>query len=138
MGLLGCAEEVFESEGMAVVGFLGNIQHDDHLRMDRVGRRVLEDVDDLIGSARFIFLVAGEGHENLLREPVFQYQGEDDRVGHGIIEGAQQDAGVATGVIFGVERVDMGGNQHQRERRIKLGVLPDLSQRFLTEACVWC
>ena len=138
MGLLGCAEEVFESEGMAVVGFLGDIKHDDHLRMDRLGRRVLEHVDDLIGSARFILLVAGEGHKNLLRETVFQYQGEDDRVSHGIIEGAQQDAVVTTGVIVGVMRVDMGGNQHQRERRIKIGVLPDLSQQFLTEACVWC
>ena len=85
-----------------------------------------------------ILLVAGEGHEDLLRETVFQYQGEDDRVRHGIIEGAQQDAVVATGVIVGVERVDMGGNQHQRERRIKIGVLPDLNQRFLTEAGVWC
>lgn len=138
MGLLGCAEEIFESEGMAAVGFLSDIQHDDHLRMDRDGRRVLEDVDDLIGSARFILLVAGEGNEDLLRESVFQYQREDHRVGHGIIECAQQDAVVATGVIIGVERVDMGGNQHQRERRIKLGVLPDLSQRFLTEACVRC
>ena len=73
-----------------------------------------------------------------MRETVFQYQGEDDRVRHGIIEGAQQDAVVATGVIVGVERVDMGGNPHQREGRIKIGVLPDLSQRFLTEAGVWC
>ena len=123
---------------MVFVRFLGDIEHDNHSRVNRVWRGALEDVHDLIRSTRIIFLIAGEGHEDLSRETVFQYQGEDDRIGHGIIQGAQQDAVVATGVIVGVERVDMGGNQHQRERRIKIGVLPDLSQRSFTEAGVWC
>lgn len=91
----------------------------------------MKEENDLIGTTEILFFIAGEGNEHLRMQAVFPHEVDGGSIGNRVIEGSEVDAILKAGVVAVIERVDVGGNQHEGQGGVKMAMRIEERERKL-------